>query len=285
VILADMSGVQFLRFSKDDTTGSTRALMERNGLAAAARETGAEVHVFEEAGWDGFYSETPQERRAWHGAITLPAVLHEVDHIILMPRCARHVLAGSTLGLKAAVGWWRHDSRLEYHRDASTFAAKTADANTLPTLTGKQRLVLTSATRVLTTLGPDQGWVSEPDTGLVFASTDVVAHDMLSLAWLVENRAAMPRDEREGRLDDPNTSSLSVNFVNRLVVRWLGGWGEVLRTQGLARYDLNTIWDDPTLRGAFETFGGVPHLELAAADASLPQELLARLDRSTLIPA
>jgi hypothetical protein len=39
------------------------------------------------------------------------------------------------------------------------------------------------------------------------------------------------------------------------------------------------------LRGAFETFGGVPRLELAAADASLPQELLARLDRATLIPA
>ena len=47
-------------------------------------------------------------------------------------------------GLKAAVGWWRHDSRLEYHRDAGTFSEKTADANAVPTIINKQRLVLTS---------------------------------------------------------------------------------------------------------------------------------------------
>ena len=51
--------------------------------------------------------------------------------------------------------------------------------------------MLTSATKLLTTFGPDDGHVSEPETGLVLASTDVVAHDMVSLAWLIENRAKL----------------------------------------------------------------------------------------------
>jgi uncharacterized protein (DUF362 family) len=277
VIVADMSGVQFLRFSPDETRGSTRALLQENGIAAAARDAGAEVHAFEEAGWDGFFAEEPRVGDHWRGALTLPSVLRQADHVILMPRCARHLIAGTTLGLKAAVGWWRHDTRLEYHRDAADFAAKTADANTLPTLEAKQRLVLTSATKVLTTLGPDQGWVSEPETGLVFASTDVVAHDMLSLAWLVENRAHMSRDEREGVLDDPHTSGLFVNAVNRVVVRMLGGFGAMMSAQGLARFDLHSIWDDPVLHRAFQTRNGVPRLELADADGSLPAPLRATL--------
>ena len=190
----------------------------------------------------------------------LPNVLKEVDHVVLMPRCSRHVLAGSTLGLKAAVGWWRHDARLEYHRDAATFSEKTADANTVPTILAKQRLVLTSATKVLSTFGPDQGYVHEPETGLVIASPSVVAHDMVSLAWLLEGRARTPAGVREGPLDDPNGSTLFVNVANRVVTGWLGGLGQALRMQRLERYDMQTIWDDRVLRRAFVTIGGVPRL-------------------------
>jgi hypothetical protein len=43
VIVADMSGVQFVRFSKDRLDGSTRALMQENGLARAAEDAGAEL--------------------------------------------------------------------------------------------------------------------------------------------------------------------------------------------------------------------------------------------------
>lgn len=285
VIVADMSGVQFLRFSKDHRSGSTRALMERNGMARAVREAGGEVQAFEEAGWDGFFPDEPAPGADWSGAIWLPAVLREVDHVVLMPRCARHLLAGSTLGLKAAVGWWRHDSRLEYHRDAGTFSEKTADANTLPAIRDRQRLVLTSATKVLTTFGPDQGRVVEPEQGLVFASTDVVAHDMVSLAWLIQARSTLSPAQRGGLLDDPNRSRLFVNVANRVVVNWLGGFGEAFRTQGLARYDLETVWDDRVLRRAFHVFGGVPRIELVGADGGLPAPLRQRLEGAVALPA
>lgn len=279
VIVADMSGVQFVRFTKDRLHGSTRSLMRRNGLERAAQDAGAEVHAFEEPGWDAFFAEQPLARGSWTGPIWLPALLKEVDHVVLLPRTSRHLLAGSTLALKAAVGWWRHDTRLEYHRDAANFHAKTADANTVPTIVSKQRLVLTSATRVLSTFGPDDGHVSEPDTGLVFASTDPLAHDMLSLAWLLENRRALPAARRSGMFDDPNTSSLAVNFSNRIVTYWLGGVGEAMRVQPLPRYDLDTLVDDRTLQRAFELAGGVPHVELRDADRSLPAELREKLQR------
>ena len=206
----------------------------------------------------------------------LPIVLREEDHIVLMPRVARHLLAGSTLGLKSAVGWWRHDSRLEYHRDAGTFSEKTADANTVRAIGEKQRLVLSSATKVLTTFGPDSGHVAEPATGIVFASTDLIAHDMTSLGWLLENRAGMSAAERDGLLDDPNTSETIVNLANRMITRWLGGFGEALRAERLRRYDLNRIEDDRVLMRAFAT-GGRPGLELIDADGSLPDALRGRL--------
>jgi uncharacterized protein (DUF362 family) len=122
----------------------------------------------------------------------MPNIVNEVDHIILMPRCARHVIAGSTLGLKAAVGWWRHDSRLAYHYKGARLPEKTAEANLVPTLVDKQRLVLTSATKVVSTFGPDNGHVQVPDTGLIIASPSIVAHDMLSLSWLLENYRLTP---------------------------------------------------------------------------------------------
>jgi hypothetical protein len=187
------------------------------------------------------------------------------------------VLAGSTLGLKAAVGWWRHDSRLEYHRDAGTFSEKTADANTVPTIVAKQRLVLTSGTQVLATFGPDEGTVHTPDDGLVFASPSIVAHDMTSLAWLLEGRAALPASERHGPIDDPNESAVFVNLANRIVTAMLGGMGEALRTQYLARYDLDTVWDDRVLRRAFVQTGGVPGIAFADADGSVPRALRERL--------
>jgi uncharacterized protein (DUF362 family) len=281
VIVADMSGVQFVRFSRDDLTGSTRALMQKNGLVAAAEAAGAEVYCFEEHGWDSFFDEVPKGGSNWRRPLMLPAVLNEVDHVVLMPRCARHMLAGSTLGLKAAVGWWRHDSRLEYHHDARTFAEKTAESNTAPTLLAKQRLVVSSATKVLSTFGPDEGHIQEPDTGLIIASESVVAHDMVSLAWLIENRNATPADRKDGVFDDPNQSALFASTANRVVNLWLGGVGAAITADGLDPWSIDTVWHDRVLHRAFEVFGGVPDVELVDANSGVPAALVDDLARAT----
>ena len=284
VIVADMSGVQAVRFSPDATRGSSRALLQSSGLAEAAEDAGAEVQAFEEAGWDGFFAEQPAVLGPWKDTIRLPNVLQQVDHVVLMPRCSRHLLAGSTLALKCAVGWWRHDSRLEYHHDASSFAQKTADANSLPTIQEKQRLVVTSATKVMALFGPDNGRVVAPETGIVFASTDPVAHDLVSLNWLLATRAAIPEDERSGLLDDPNDSPVVVNVANHMVNVWLGGLGAAFSSQRLRPWPTTDVWHDHVMRRAFEVFGGVPDVELADV-GGVPPALAQTLSESIRIPA
>lgn len=284
VIVADMGGVEALRFSPSETKGSTRELLHSNGLAQAAEAAGAEVQAFEEAGWDGFYQEEPEAKGHWKGSIWLPNVLRETDHVVLMPRCSRHLLAGSTLALKCAVGWWRHDSRLEYHHDASSFAQKTADANTLPSLRTKQRLVVTSATKVMALFGPDVGRVVEPETGIVFASPDPVAHDLVSLSWLLAARAGIPAEERDGLMDDPNTSPRIVDFANRVVNLWLGGIGDAFTAERLHPWPATDVWNDRVLRRAFEVMGGVPRIDFAHREG-IPGELLEQLEDAVQLPA
>jgi uncharacterized protein (DUF362 family) len=281
VVVGDMSGVEYVRFSPEGLTGSTRALMESSGVAAAVKAAGAELFAFEEAGWDAFYEDAPAAGSHWKKGIMMPNILKDMQHIVLMPRCSRHVLAGSTLGLKAAVGYWRHDTRLEYHHEAATFHEKTAEGNTVGTLVKKQRLVVTAADRVLATFGPDKGFVYEPETGLVIASESVAAHDMVSLAWLLENRRVMPDAEKDSYYD---TSRVVAKVGNRFVVKWLGGWGQSFGSDTFIKDPLNAVWDDRALLRAFEVFGGVPRVVLER-DGGVDEGLKNRLAEMVALPS
>jgi len=282
VIVGDMSGVEYLRFSPTSLSGSSRALMASSGMANAVQASGAELHCFEESGWNAFYEDLPATGSNWKHGLMMPNILKEVQHIVLMPRCSRHVLAGSSLGLKAAVGYWRHDTRLEYHRDAASLQEKTAEGNTVTTLITKQRLVISAADKLLTTFGPDKGYAFEPDNGLIIASGSVVAHDMVSLAWLLENRRIIPASERDSFLD---TSEVVSRVGNHMVTNWLGGWGPALASETITKNILNTIWDDRVLTRSYEIFGGVPAVLLEAANSALPEDLKKRLGRMTAFPA
>ena len=279
IIVGDMSGVEHVKLSKDRLRGSTRSLMEASGLAATVIASGGELHAFEEGGWDAFYAEAPIAGSNWQDELMMPNILREVEHIILMPRCGRHVLAGASLGLKAAVGYWRTDTRLEYHRDASTFHEKTAEGNTAATLLNKQRLVLTAADKVLATFGPDDGRVCQPEVGLVIASGSVVAHDMISLAWLIENRREMtfPRDSFRDK------SQLLARFANRAVVGLLSNWKTALTSETLTKNDLRSIGDDRVLNQAYRVLGGRPEIVLEAVNDLVPKELQRRLSRMSTL--
>ena len=281
VIVGDMSGVQYIRFLSTSLSGSSRALMVSSGVAKAVQTSGAEMYCFEEGGWNAFYEDLPVAGSNWKHGLMMPNILKDVQHIVLMPRCARHILAGSTLGLKAAVGYWRHDTRLEYHRDAATLQEKTAEGNAVTTLVTKQRLVISAADKILTTVGPDKGYVFEPDNGLIIASGSVVAHDMVSLAWLLENRRIIPVSERDSFMD---TSTVVPRIANHVVTSWLGGWGPALASEAIAKNDLNTIWDDRVLTHSYDIFGGVPAVILEAANSAVPETLKKRLGRMTAFP-
>lgn len=273
VVVGDMAGIQSVKLRPDGVKGSTRSQMAETGMADAVEASGGELHFFEETGWDAFYADLPAAGGHWRGGIMMPEILKKVDHIILMPRCARHVIAGTTLGMKTAVGYWRTDTRLEYHRYASTIHERTAEANTVKTLVGKQRLVLTMADKVVATFGPDDGHVVRPETGLIIASESIVAHDMVSLAWLIENRRrdAMHKDRfRDG-------SRLFAKLANRFVASLLGGWITALVAETPFKDDLGAVWDDRVLNHAYQVFGGLPRVVLEGADDQVPDALKKRL--------
>jgi uncharacterized protein (DUF362 family) len=276
VIVSDMAGIEHVKLTEDKLKGSTRALMQASGLAQAALEAGAELHFPEESGWDAFFEDYPVDDTYWKQGIMMPNIIQEVEHIILMPRCSRHLLLGNSLGMKNAVGYWRTDSRLEYHKNASTIQEKTADANTVKCLRDKQRLVLTTATEVITTKGPDDGHIAKPEVGLVIAAKSVVAHDMVSLAWLLLNRQAMS-DKEKTDARDPYMHQIIVENVNRFVVNRLGGIKEAVQAQKLLRNDIDSIWDDRVLNRAYEVFGDIPEVKLVDVGGAIPINVLAGL--------
>jgi uncharacterized protein (DUF362 family) len=281
VIVGDMCGIEHVKLSPDGLSGSSRRLMASSGMAKAAQEAGAELHFFEEAGWKAFYEDRPLAGSHWIRGLMMPNILKSVDHIVLMPRCGRHVLAGSTLGLKAAVGYWRTDTRLEYHRDASTFQEKTAEGNTVETLLRKQRLVLSTADKLLISFGPDQGRVLAPENGLVIASAAVTAHDLVSLAWLIENRRHVTLTGKDEFVD---SSRLVARAANHWVVNRLGGLGPAIASERLVKDGLQTVWDDRALGRAFQIFGGVPVIELDEANNNISADVKRKLKEAVAFP-
>ena len=282
VIVSDMSGVQYVKLEPDKLRGSSRKLMQDNGLFQAAEAGGAELFFPEEKGWGAFFEDAPVSGSHWNAGIMMPKILKEVDHIVLMPRTARHMVVGTTLGMKAVVGYMRHDSRLEYHRDAATLYEKTAEANTVASLKNKLRLVLTAATKTLTTMGPDSGYINTPETGLIMASDSLAAHDMASLAWLIMNREQTPEPEKKGMKDPfPERNSL----LNSGVVLILGGVGQVAKTEKMPSFELNSIWDEPVLKHYFKISGQVPMVKLVDAASTVPIKLINKLSKMVVKPA
>ncbi len=284
VVVGDMSGVGHLDQRPEGCKGSsTRSLAKSAGLLNAVLEAGAEWAFFEEAGWESFYVEQPAPGSHWHGGIMLPNLLQEVDHIVSMPRCSRHALLGNTLGLKSVVGYMRYDTRLEYHHAAKSIQEKTAEANTVPTLLQKQRLVVTAADKVLATFGPDLGRVIAPQQGLVIASRSVVAHDLISLAWLIVHWRQAPWLNKQF-LTDPSSNKVVANLANRAVSGMLGGWKWGFSAQSMEHSPQPDIWRDRTLRRAFELMGGVPAIQLQPTQPSISPQLLAEFASMVALP-
>jgi uncharacterized protein (DUF362 family) len=278
VIMTEKPGVQYVYQDRSRRRGSARTIMKKNGLHQAAQESGAEVHYPEEAGYDAYFGEPTDHRGHWKGGLILPNILGEADHVVLLPRVSCHVLAGTSLGLKAAVGWLRDDSRLELHRNAKSFFQKIAEVNDTGTLRQKLRLVLTVATKVQTTFGPDWGFAAEPDPGLVLGSESLLAHDMVAMAWLLWNREyATPYHHRVTWYWDPYR--LHPATINRLFVGTIWGVSELLRSEGYRKAPLHSVRTDPVISHASVIWGGGAEArtrgdraEIGGEDPELPPE-------------
>jgi uncharacterized protein (DUF362 family) len=282
VYVGDQSGVQFVHHTRHTQRGSTRANFKNNGLEPAAQRGEARIACFEEAGYDAYFAAQPPAGSHFKHEIFLPQIVREVDHIIYLPRVSKHVLAGSTLGLKGAVGWLREDSRLELHRDGATFLEKCADINGSREIRERLRLVLSVGTQVQTSFGPDSGNVATPDVGLVIASENIVDHDVASCAYLLEvSKQATPW---RARITDPYPTFSSL--MNRTFVSYVWGAGEFTEVESYDAPRLETPWSCRVLTRGCEIFGGRPErLNVENVNDSVPAELVDAVARRAAHPA
>ena len=256
VLVGDQSGVHLVRHTAGRRKGSTRALMRQSGLWQAAEAAGAVPVAFEELGYDAYVPDRLSGPGHWRGPVWLTRVAAEADHIVYLPRVSHHTLAFASLGQKIGVGWLREDSRLELHRDAGSFAEKFEEVNRLPTIADRLRLVVTDATAVLSTFGPDWGYVARPAAGLVLASTDLIGHDVVAHRWLAWTRAEATHAASPHWFLDAVYGEASV--ANRGLVHMVWGHEEGARTQTLSAPRVREPLDDPALASACRARGGAP---------------------------
>jgi uncharacterized protein (DUF362 family) len=273
VIVTDQAGVEHVRHTRDELSGSSRELWAEHGLFEPARAAGAELVFFEEGSFDDHFLETTPPGSHWEQGVWLPKVLKEVDHVVYLPRVGSHILAGVTLGLKSAVGWLRDDSRMELHRDSDTFFEKIAEISATPVIRSKLRLTLSVAHRVLTTFGPDRGYVATPDIGLVVASADLAAHDAAAVAWYLWNHGHSTPEEEKGR--DPKR--FPVSAINQRFVGHTWGDDAGAGTGQLPRPELQRARDDLAIARAAELWGGYPEIRWQMANSDLPTSIVDRM--------
>lgn len=217
-LVGDQSGIY--------QANNTRTCLTRTGLMDVINSNGATAVYFENGG------HTSYSAANWSTAPSITNYVNQVDHIIYLPRIATHTLADKTFSLKIAVGFLSSASRRTMHRGALT--EMYPSINDIPAIKNKFRLSVTSAMKLMTTGGPDSGTIVEPNYGLIFASQDLLAADLMAGAFLNANRstsdaiychdAVQSYIERNGNIEkliwdslneNPN-SSITNDMINSL---------------------------------------------------------------------
>ena len=255
ILVADKAGAEHVIQSPERVKGSSRKTCERAGLLAAIEQSGAEAVFFEEAGWDGYFEATPAGDHHWDVPLMLPNAVQEVDHIVYLARVSSHAMGSVTSGLKIGVGFLRDDCRLRFHQGGEHFGAMYEEINAVPAIRDRLRLVVSTGSKVLATIGPDIGQTVEPDHGLLFASEDLPGHELLAygyLRWVQSNLAS------RGALNLHDTVARNRNGIHG---SWLPGqWPrrEQRKTPDLPTFHEGPILDHPAIGNHLRRLGGRP---------------------------
>jgi hypothetical protein len=97
--------------------------------------------------------------------------------------------------MKIGVGFLREDSRKLFHQGGANYYAMYEEINEVPQIKSKLRLAVTSGRSVMTLIGPDAGYIVEPASAPIFASENLLAHEIFAYAFLQYARETMtPKD-------------------------------------------------------------------------------------------
>ena len=166
-----------------------------------------------------------------------------------------HILAGNTLGFKLPVGFLRSDSRGEFHRGGKQFYAMYEEISLVPQIESKLRFVVSSGRSVLTLVGPNDGPIAKPDYGLVLASDDLLAHEMLAYAWLQWNRQFETSSITHMTMGSHTKSRSSYNkqFSDRM---WPDKDGR--GTPPIDYFEPGNLYNHPAIVNHLKRMGGLP---------------------------
>lgn len=141
-------------------------LKQKNAFSLEKISDKVSIHNFDQHPW------TKQKipRGKYLKSVSTPAILDQVDKIILLPCLKTHSMANFTGALKLAVGLMKPSERLRLH--ARNLEPKIAELN----LVYKPDLIIMDARKCFITQGPSKGELREPR--LILASTDRVAIDL-----------------------------------------------------------------------------------------------------------
>jgi len=255
ILVGDQGGFGTVQWTKDRQEGSSRQLAKTAGILQIIEESGAEPCFFEEYGWDAYRPAIPDGENHWKKPLMIPAILDEVDHVVYLPRVSSHILAGNTLGFKLSVGFLRSDSRGEFHRGGKHFYAMYEEINHVPQIAKKLRLAVSSGRSVLTLVGPNDGPIAKPDYGLVLASNDLLAHEMLAYAWLQWNRQFETSSFAHMTMGSHTKSRSRYNklFSDRM---WPDENG--LITSPIDYFEPGKLYNHPAIVNHLKRMGGLP---------------------------
>ena len=185
IFVGDQSSARHVvRTAEGYEKGSSRELARSAGLLEVIEREGATPVFFEERGYGAYLEALPAGEHHWPRPMRMTSFVREIDHIIYLPRLGSHGLADFTSGMKIAVGFLREDSRRVLHQGGGDYYAMYQEINEVPEIKSRVRLAVTSGRLVMSLIGPDAGYVVEPDCGPVFASENLLAHDAFAYAFL-----------------------------------------------------------------------------------------------------
>jgi uncharacterized protein (DUF362 family) len=181
--------------------GTSRAFAQASGLMAVIERNGASPVFFEERGYPAYIETAPVGEHHWKQPMHITSFVNEVDHIIYLPRLGSHGFADLTSGMKIGVGFLREDSRKLFHQGGENYYAMYEEVNEVPEIKSKLRLSVTSGRSVMTLIGPDAGHIVEPESAPIFASENLLAHEIFAYAFLQYARATMtPKDATDAAI-------------------------------------------------------------------------------------
>jgi len=255
ILVGDQSGVEAVHWTKDQKRGSSRTLCKSANMLGVIKESGATPVFFEEAGYDSYIQTEPEGSHHWKTPLWVSSIVNQVDHIIYVPRVASHAMGDITAGFKLSVGFLREDSRLAFHRGGQHFYAMYEEINEVPEIKSKLRLTVTSGRKVISTIGPDMGDICEPKQGLIFASQDLLAGELLSYAWLQWNREH--ETSTFANLTKGNITRFR-SFINKKFIDKTWEPTDNIETPDMPVFRAGNIYDHPSIINNMIRRGGRP---------------------------